>query len=89
MGDRGRDEHRLACADAEVLALADDLAIGKAATSRLWDSGRVHKRIWSSINDGYVDQGRLRRFSAGTCADSAPTATQLRRQYGIDPWGSA
>lgn len=86
--ERERDASRIACARAEVESLADDMAAGEAGTSRLRASRRVHKRIWSSIGDGYVDGAHLRRFSAVTCGDSAGKTAEVRRLYGIDPWGS-
>ena len=84
--ERGRDETRLACSAAEVRSLADDVAFGRAGTDTLWTMRRVHKRIWSSINDGYVDADHLRRGDTD-CGEPADI-TRVRRRYGIDPWGS-
>lgn len=86
--ERGRDENRIACARREVRSLGDDLAGGGAGRSSLWEIRRVHKRIWSSISEGYVDPDRLRNFHAAPCAEPAGDTVGLRRKYGIDPWGS-
>ncbi len=86
--ERGRDEGRIACARAEVQSLGDDLARGQAGLPTLWRARRVHKRVWSSIGEGYVDPEQLRNFQAARCLESTEDTTQVRRKYGIDPWGS-
>jgi len=87
--DRGRDEQRTACADIEVRSLADDLVAGGAGMAALRDPPRrVHKRLWSAVSEDYVDSGRLRGFMGAVCAEQEDAATQRRRRYGIDPWGS-
>ena len=85
--ERGRDENRIVCARAEVRSLGDDIARGEAGLPTLWRIRRVHKRIWSSIGEGYVDPEGLRNFHAARCLGSAE-GIQVRRTYGIDPWGS-
>jgi hypothetical protein len=86
--ERGRDEPRLACAAAEVQTLADDLVSGQAATDAVWTMSRIHKRVWSSINEGYIDARRLRAFEEVACGDQTDASTRVRRRYGIDPWGT-
>jgi hypothetical protein len=86
--ERGRDETRIACARAELRSLADDIIGNDGGLPSLWQIRRVHKRIWSSISEGYIDSDQLVRFHAATCDDPAANATRTRREYGIDPWGS-
>jgi hypothetical protein len=85
--ERGRDGTRVACAAAEVRSLADDVAGAGAATDSLWRMRRVHKRVWSSIADGYIHAGALPQFGSAACGEPADEAA-VRRRYGIDPWGS-
>lgn len=85
--DRGRDEERITCAREEVRNLAGDVA-GEAGLSRLWQPRRVHKRLRSSIEEGYMDPTQLDGFQAALCAGSTTDSTRVRRMYGIDPWGS-
>lgn len=86
--ERGRDGNRIACARAEVRSLAEDVIGNEGGLPRLWRMRRVHKRVWSSISEGYVDADQLRRFHATECANSVANAATTRREYGIDPWGS-
>lgn len=82
--ERGRDTHRSACAEQEVKRLASDIGAGSAGTTDLWRMRRVHKRVWSSIQEGYVDGSKLQTFKHPGCDQSA----ELRQKYAIDPWGS-
>jgi hypothetical protein len=86
--ERGRDEARLTCAAAEVRTLADALVAGDAATDAVWKMRRIHKRLWSSMNEGYIDARQLRAFEDVACGDHADAGTLARRRYGIDPWGT-
>jgi hypothetical protein len=86
--ERGRDESRLACAAAEVRRLVDDLVFGQAATDTVWRMRRIHKRLWSSMNEGYIDAGQLRAVEDVACGDHSDAGTRARRRYGIDPWGT-
>jgi hypothetical protein len=86
--ERGREPARMACARAEVQALADDLAASDAGTPKLWEMQRVHKTIWSATGAGYINPGALHRFNAVSCQGAAGRTPQGRRQFGIDPWGS-
>lgn len=86
--DRGRDSERLACAAAETGALAGDIAAGQAGTPALWRMRRVHKRLFSSIGDGFLVPEALQQFRAAECAPGVERQTEMRRRYGLDPWGS-
>lgn len=86
--ERERDDDRIACARAEVQSLGEGLARGGAALPQLWELQRVHKRLWSSIRDEYVNADRLGGFHAVSCGSLSGDTTELRRKYGIDPWGS-
>lgn len=78
---------RLACATAEVQALAGGLANGGALPD-LIDARSVHKRLWTLWNEAYVDFEALeRRLMAVPCAGKAHSS--YRRRYGVDPWGTA
>jgi hypothetical protein len=85
--EQERDESRMACARIEVQGLGDDVTRGAAGLPKLWDLRRVHKRLWSSFDDGYINPERLHRFRAAACAGVPDDAIQVRRKYGIDPWG--
>lgn len=82
--ERVRDTQRNACAEQEVKSLASDIAAGSAGTNNLWRMRRVHKRLWSAIQEGYLDGSELKTFGNSGCDRSA----DLRHRYGIDPWGS-
>jgi hypothetical protein len=86
--ERERDVARLACADREVRALVNDIVVGTSGTRNLWRMRRVHKRVWSSVNEGYVEAGNLRDFNQTMCDGTASDSITLRHQFGIDPWGS-
>jgi hypothetical protein len=36
-----------------------------------------------------VDRGRLRGFEQTQCVGAAAQNTQVRRKYGVDPWGTS
>jgi hypothetical protein len=81
---------QLACARAETSALVDDIVRGQAATLDLRDMGSIHKRVWGSVTDGYIDDSLLRTFRATSCpGDDAGGALPARRRYVVDPWGNA
>jgi hypothetical protein len=86
--ERERDIARIACADREVSALVDDVAAGGSGTRNLWRMRRVHKRIWSAINEGYVEGSALGSFNHTTCDGPPRDSANIRHQFGIDPWGS-
>lgn len=84
--ERGRDVVRIACAEQEIRGLVKDIAAGSAGTGNLWRMRRIHKRLWSSIGEAYLQADELRTFNDVACDESASTG--VRRKYGIDPWGS-
>ena len=86
-GARTASEAELACARAEVSAIADDLAYGAAATGRLAGSRSVHKRIFTAIEDGYIRREGLEGYRSAACGPDL--AASARRDYAVDPWGTA
>ena len=84
---RGVTPAELACAHAETTALLQDLAYGSAATGRLAGASSVHKRVFTAIEEGYVERAGLESFGRVACPgdDDAPD----RRRHAIDPWGTA
>ncbi len=87
---RPGDEDRLACARAEADALLADMMQGGAGTDDLDAMSAIHKRVWSSVTSGYIDDAMLRRFRLVACAGSGDAeAVASRRRYIVDPWGTA
>jgi hypothetical protein len=86
--EHGRDASRVTCASSEVRGLVDDVAGGDAGTARLWRMGRVHKRVWTSVTERYLDADGLRRFRTVLCDGPSADSAELRHTYGVDPWGS-
>lgn len=81
----GADPARVACASAEVRAIANGVvsdADGDLARDR-----SVHKRVWTLANEGAVDVADIRRRLAMVRCDQASGET--RRRYVVDPWGTA
>ena len=75
------DPARLTCAANEADAIAGVLRGELAA------SGNLHKRVWTLVEEGRVPAELLRRaLGLARCEgnDASP-----RRQYAIDPWGTA
>lgn len=79
-------EAERACARAETAALLDDLVYGTAATERLARARSVHKRVFTSIEDGYVRREGMESYGAVVCEGVADDG---RREFALDPWGSA
>lgn len=77
----------VACAQAEAQAIAEDLAYGSAATGRLAGARSVHKRVFTSIQERYIDAEALKQFREVSCGSAAETTE--RRRHAIDPWGTA
>ena len=78
---------RLACATAEVRALAEGLAEG-GAEPELLESRSVHKRLWTMSKEDYVDFTAIgARLNNVPCADAGQA--RGRRSYAVDPWGTA
>lgn len=78
---------QLACAEAEASAIANELAYGHAATGRLAGARSIHKRVFTAVNEGYIDAAGLTALRAVACPDDETATT--RRAYMIDPWGTA
>lgn len=74
---------RIACARAEVAALADTLS-RTAQPAR-----RTHRRIWSVVRDGDARAGIAAALSAAACDDTSTSPGVRRRAYFVDPWGTA
>jgi hypothetical protein len=83
------DARQLACARAEANALLEDIVQGGAATASLEAMTSVHKRVWSSVSSGYIDDAALRRFRTLSCQGEGATKVTSRRRYIVDPWGTA
>src|SRR5690606_30487950 len=75
------------CALAETSAIANELAYGRAATGRLAGARSVHKRVFTAVEDGYIDAAGLTALRAVACAQD--DAAAARRTHLIDPWGTA
>lgn len=80
------DPERIACAQAEVVALVADMSADTLAPV-VASSGRTHRRLYSLWKDGDLDRAGARNFVAVRCAPRRDQGT--RRQYGVDPWGTA
>lgn len=83
----GGTDAQLACARLETTGLAEDLAYGRGATARLAGAPYVHKRVFTAMQEGYLDLEGLAEFRAAECAGQLMDPT--RREHAIDPWGSA
>lgn len=81
------DAAEVACAHAEAAALLDDLVYGDAATLRLAGASSVHKRVFTAMREGYIDESAVTTFHAAPCP-ADPSAAE-RRRYAVDPWGTA
>jgi hypothetical protein len=76
------DSGSVACARTEADALVRDITSGGAATAELTEhSGSVHKRVYTTVQDGYIDAGALHGFQSVGCGKS--------KEYVLDPWGMA
>jgi hypothetical protein len=84
---RAASPELVACARDEVRALADELASN--ATARLRRTRRVHKRVWTAAQDGYVRGDAARALGAVSCRGTDVDAAANRRRFVIDPWGTA
>lgn len=84
-GRGGATPAELACARAETAAIADDLAYGTAATGRLAGARSVHKRVYTAMEDGYIQRDGLEDYRTACPAGASPD----RLRYALDPWGTA
>ncbi len=87
--ERGRDVARLQCATAERESLLNDIVASDAATDKVWGLSSIHKRIWTAVNDGYLDRERIDKFDGTQCEGPAAQNIEMRRKYGVDPWGTS
>jgi hypothetical protein len=83
---RAASPELLVCARDEVRALSAELASN--ATARLRRMRRVHKRVWTAVQDGYVGGDAPRALRAASCRGTDVTAAN-RRRFLVDPWGTA
>lgn len=84
---RAASPELLACARDEVRALSAELA--SSATPRLRRMRRVHKRVWTAVQDGYIRGDAPRALGGVSCGDIDVDATARRRRFLVDPWGTA
>jgi hypothetical protein len=83
------DARQLVCARAETNALVEDIVRGQAGTPDLDAMTSVHKRVWSSVASGYIEDESLRRFRAVSCQGESVGEVSRRRRFIVDPWGTA
>lgn len=70
----------VACAAAETQALAD------ALRAELALSGNMHKRVWTLVDEGRVPPALVQRALGGVTCNRAEGN---RREFAVDPWGTA
>jgi hypothetical protein len=87
--ERSRDFARLPCARAETESLLNDVISGEAAGNKLWRRSSIHVRIWTAMEEGYLRREFIREFDGTHCEGAAAQNVGVRKQYGIDPWGTA
>jgi hypothetical protein len=76
------DSAAVVCARAQADALVRDLTTGTATTNELIDhTGSVHKRVYTAVQDGYIDANALTAFHAVQCGKA--------QRFFLDPWGMA
>jgi hypothetical protein len=86
---RPSDAAQLVCAQSEVNALVEDIVLGNAGTPELDAMTSVHKRLWGSVESGYIDDELLRRYRTVSCQGESAGGATTRRRYIVDPWGTA
>lgn len=86
---RPSSQEEIACARAETGGLARDVVTAAGNARDLLDVGSMEKRIWSAARAGYLDWMKLAAFRSVSCSGENPSRTRARREYGIDPWGTA
>jgi len=85
----GTDQARSDQAHAELQALAQD--VDEGVTRRLEKKGRVHKRVFTAVRDGYLDLSVGSAFLEGQdtpANDHAAAPRRDRRGYFLDPWNN-
>lgn len=83
------DAARTACARLEVAALLHDLIVGRAANASLVEFKEVDKRILSAADGGYLDFALIDSLDLVRCSGDSHSDAAARREYAVDPWGSA
>lgn len=81
-----RNTGRSACASEEIKALLDDLTLGNSGTGKLRDQRTLHERVWTAINEGYINRQAAHNFDGTRCTSDQ---SQDRRSYMVDPWGTS
>jgi hypothetical protein len=86
--ETSRETDRVPCATAQTEGLVADIIQGGAATKQLWERSSVHKRVWTAIGEGYLQEDRLFEFRRVRCRGAAARNLDVRLKYIVDPWGS-
>jgi hypothetical protein len=86
---RAGDPALITCASAEARALLSAVVDSNGATEDLRRGGSVHKRVWTSVQEEYLDESVLGSFDAVSCRGEQPGDQASRRRYAVDPWGTA
>lgn len=83
------DPQRVACARAEVEGMMAGATADTAARDQLLMDGVIHKRVWTAAQDEYLELDDMRSFQEAGCTGPSGMDAQARRQYAVDPWGTA
>jgi hypothetical protein len=83
------DPALVTCASAEAHMLLSAVVDSSDTADGLRQGGSVHKRVWTSVQEGYLDESVLRSFDGVPCRGEHPDDQASRRRYAIDPWGTA
>jgi hypothetical protein len=86
---RAADPALVACATAETRALLTAVADSNAATEDLSSGGSVHKRVWTAVQEEYLDPSALDALMSVACRGEDSEDRASRRRYAVDPWGTA
>jgi len=86
---RAGDPVLVACASAEARALLSAIIDSNGAADGLRQGGSVHKRVWTSVQEDYLEESVLGAFHSVSCRGEQPENQASRRPYAIDPWGTA
>ena len=83
------DVRHIACARLEASALLHDIVPGRAANPSLAEPEELDKRLLSAADDGYLDFVMLDSLNRVRCPGEPQEDAVARREYGVDPWGTA
>ena len=79
-----------ACVQSETSALARWTVAREMESGELSRSRAVHKRVWTAVQDGYVDGAPIDAFeSIEPCPGESAGGAGERRRFAVDPWGTA